>query len=127
MVLQGINQLTTEVQKLVQLLGHKSDENTKLSQENATLRQTIAELTKQITELSWKSFRPTAELKNLLIGSSIIRDISDTRLVNTSVTSISGGVINDIKKKVSDIKDKLSHIYLVVGGNDCDNDDNPDH
>ena len=69
--------------------------------------------------------QPRDNGKTAVIGSSIIKDISDAKLVNTSVTSISGGVIDRIKKTVSDIKDRHAHIYLVVGGNDCDNDDNP--
>ena len=39
---------------------------------------------------------------------------------------MSGGVISDIKDRVTNIKDKYSSISLVVGGNDCDSNTAPD-
>jgi regulator of replication initiation timing len=75
MILQSVGKLIFEVQKLVQVMDKKTDENTQLSMENASLKETVAKMTKQITELSWKSFRPTPEPKDLLIADSTISDI----------------------------------------------------
>jgi hypothetical protein len=52
MTLQSVAKLTFEVQKLVQVMDKKTDENTQLSMENASLNETVAKMTKQITELS---------------------------------------------------------------------------
>ena len=46
--------------------------------------------------------------------------------MNTTVTTVSGGVISDIKDRVTNIKDKYSSISIVVGGNDCDSNTAPD-
>ena len=46
--------------------------------------------------------------------------------MNTTVTSVPGGVISDIMDRVTNFKDKYSIISLVVGGNDCDSNTAPD-
>ena len=98
----------------------------KMIEENSQLRQKVADLNIKVNQLSWSQFnQPTKDNgKVAVIGSSIIKDINDTKLVNSSVASISGGCIEDVRERVSNIRDTLSHIYLVVGGNDCDNNDN---
>ena len=99
----------------------QDQELSQLNQENRQLRQTVAELTTKVTELTWKQLHtPTDNGKCALIGTSIIRDISDTKLVNTSVTVLRGGVIDDVRSHVDNISEKHSRIVLVSGGNDCD-------
>ena len=62
----------------------------------------------------------------LLLGSSLIRDIVSTKLVNTDVTCIRGGKIKDFLAKVEACDNKYDRTVLVLGGNDCDRDTEPD-
>ena len=99
----------------------QDQELSQLNQENRQLRQTVAELTTKVNELTWKQLNtPTDNGKCALIGTSIIRDISDTKLDNTSVTVLLGGVIDDVRSHVDNISEKHSQIVLISGGNDCD-------
>ena len=56
----------------------------------------------------------------LIIGSSIIRDIDQGKLQDTDVICIPGGTIDTVKQRISSLDHKYEHITLVVGGNDCD-------
>ncbi|CAH1794957.1 unnamed protein product, partial [Owenia fusiformis] len=62
---------------------------------------------------------PNDNVKSLLIGSSIVRDIDEAKLNNTEVICIRGGKISDIHKKLLTMKREFDHIYLQVGSNDC--------
>ena len=69
----------------------------------------------------WKSFRSEEKERTLLVGSSLVRDMEQSHLVNTDVVCIPGGKISDVLKTVSQAEtDKYARIALVVGGNDCD-------
>jgi hypothetical protein len=63
--------------------------------------------------------QPEPPSRSLLIGSSIIRDIDQTKLVDTAVISVSGATVCDIKNRCLSIKDKFKDVTLVVGSNDC--------
>ena len=69
----------------------------------------------------WKGFRSEEKERTLLVGSSLVRDMEQSHLVNTDVVCIPGGKISDVLKTVSQAEtDKYARIALVVGGNDCD-------
>ena len=60
--------------------------------------------------------------KTAVFGSSIIRDIDEGKLLNTTCICIPGGKIADIKEAVKKFPTttKLSRAVLVVDGNDCE-------
>ena len=60
----------------------------------------------------------------ILIGSSIIRDIAEEKLVATKCICKRGGVVKDLQEVLDDLPTDtpLSRIILVGGGNDCDTD-----
>ena len=111
-----------QTQKLSESLQEKIREHTQAMNEITNLRCKVSELNTKLSAQSWSSFRGHSSPRTVLLGSSIVRDISESRLLNTDVTSISGGHINDISnaldKKPSD--EKYDRAILVVGGNDCD-------
>ena len=111
-----------QTQKLSESLQEKIREHTQAMNEITNLQCKVSELNTKLSAQSWSSFRGYSSPRTVLLGSSIVRDISESRLLNTDVTSISGGHINDISnaldKKPSD--EKYDRAILVVGGNDCD-------
>lgn len=71
--------------------------------------------------VSWESFRKPAN--SVLIGSSLIRDIDENKLVNTSVICKPGGKIQNIHDVITNDlpnNEQYHSMTLVVGGNDCD-------
>ena len=92
--------------------------------QNAELHGRINALYQDASATHWANFPKTSH--TALIGSSIIRDIDATKLVNTQCISISGGKITDIRKKILEFPttNKLARAILVVDGNDCDDQSN---
>ena len=118
-VLQCVSKLTSEVQRLGLKLDRLSDDNSKLTTDNSSLRNIVADLTQKVSELSWKLFKPTNQAQDLLIGSSIIRDVYPNKLKDTEVVCKPGGTIDSVKAEVCKQKAGFENITLVVGGNDC--------
>jgi hypothetical protein len=95
-------------------LKSKNDECERLRQENTELRKKTDELTKRLDEAS-------IHTKSVLLGSSIIREVDEEKLINTDVVCKRGGTIEDIREEVNKLPDECySHLSLVIGGNDCD-------
>ncbi|CAH1783380.1 unnamed protein product, partial [Owenia fusiformis] len=65
-------------------------------------------------------------LNNLIIGSSIVRDIDPSKLVNTDVIPIGGADIDTVHKKLTSLEIKYNTVYLQVGSNDCTKPSKPD-
>ena len=92
----------------------------KLTEENATLRERIAAMHTEKSETQWQNFpKPHG---TLLLGTGIIRDIDEKKLVGTKCECIRGGVIKDIQGAVDALPQntKFARAILVAGGNDCD-------
>ena len=114
------SQKDANTQLVVSSLNTRTQELTASAKEVADLRVKVTELTNQLTAHSWREFR--SQNKSVLVGSSMIKDISSSRLHNTDVVCVPGGKINDIKDKVMKLSSDVTHdkAVLVVGGNDCD-------
>ena len=130
-----IIELQSSVALLIQTVHTLRDElkslEQKHSQELVSLKESISEenktLMSKVSELS-DIPKQTVESKShgtLLLGSSIIRDVDETKLVATKCISISSGCIKDIHSALDKLpdSDKLGNITIVVGGNDCDQPD----
>ena len=66
-------------------------ERAALHQQNELLRRDVATLNEQVKTLTWKTFRPTGQLSSLLIGSSLIKQVSSDNLKDTDVVCLPGG------------------------------------
>ena len=95
------------------------EDNGKLLQKNKDLRQTVADLRTSVNKLTWKSFRNEGQRSHALIGSSIIRDVTQEKLHDTEVICKRGGNISDVKTVMENLNPGYESITLVVGGNDC--------
>ena len=101
-----------ETQQLIRVI-HKEMEV--LADRENTTAMNVAELTEKVSGGDIGGERPDA-----LIGSSLIRDVDERKLVNTAVTCKPGGKIADVTRQVATLTDKsLNGITLVIGGNDC--------
>ena len=57
-----------------------------------------------------------------IVGSSILREVRDTDVINGRVKSISGGKIDDVKANIQSIKYQPRNIITQIGGNDLNED-----
>ena len=119
-----LSETTIKLQKqhetTASLLKEKEDAYQKLLADNQQLRLRVAEVSSAASEETWRQFpRPHG---TALLGSSVIRDIDQTKLVATKCVCIRGGHIKDIQGAVDRLPNdrKLCRIVLAVGGNDCD-------
>ena len=95
-------------------------ERAALHQQNELLRRDVATLNEQVKTLTWKTFRPTGQLSSLLIGSSLIKQVSRDNLKDTDVVCLPGGRIKDVRDHLEALPSGYESITLLVGGNDCD-------
>ncbi|CAH1785547.1 unnamed protein product [Owenia fusiformis] len=107
-----LKQLNDTNSELVKQLARKTADNEELHKELNDLRKTVNKL-KEVKHA------PQPNPKSLIIGSSIIRDIDETKLIDTEVDCIRGGKIATIHNKLLKKKEKYDHIYLQVASNDC--------
>ena len=136
-----VNSLVTELTTLTRVMTTLLNENTKSTAEmnamtkecaelkatNTELRKSTADLQQQLMDRIWTNFRThTDNGKTLLVGTSIVKDIDDEKLVRTTVKSMSGGVISGIREAINDVTDPYDRIIIMAGGNDCDNDEETD-
>ena len=117
-------QLSCQTKHIQELRNQVSENATELANakgEIVSLRGVVADLSTKLTVQTWKGFQRQHENKStLLIGSSVIRDVSASHLKDTEVTCIPGGTIKDVADKVRAIpSSKYDSIVVVVGGNDC--------
>ena len=103
-------------------MAQADEQHQKLATENAELRQPISDLSRQASGDHWRQLKKPHG--TALIGSSIIRDIAEEKLVATQCICKRGGVIKDLQEVLDDLPTDtpLSRIILVGGGNDCDTD-----
>ena len=86
-----------------------------LADRENTTAMNVAELTGKVSGGDFGG-----ERRDVLIGSSLIRDVDERKLFNTAVTCKPGGKIADVTRQVATLTDKsLNGITLVTGGNDC--------
>ena len=110
-----------QINKLIVALSEKTQELAAAKEENASLRCTVSELNNKLSEQSWKNFWAKSTDKTLVVGSSIVRDMTESSLDNTDIVCIRGGGIKDVAKCVSEKSAGIyNNLVLVVGGNDCD-------
>jgi lysophospholipase L1-like esterase/uncharacterized coiled-coil protein SlyX len=110
------------INELTNIVAEQNKEISSVSQELVNLRKAMAETNNKISANTWSNFRnDTSERPTLVVGSSIIRDMSPSQLDNTRVVSISGGRIADVAAEIDNTPSKkYDGIVLIVGGNDCD-------
>ena len=127
--LEGVTTKVSALEKsegrLTASLKTKSDECEKMMAENRELRTKLMEQTQRLNVQAWTAFQKKTEPKTLLLGSSLIRDIDSTKLVNTDVTCVRGGKIKDFVAKVEACDNNYDRTVLVLGGNDCHPDTEP--
>ena len=105
-LVSNIEDLKQQQQRTARLFCEKEENCEKLITENAPLHQRVADVA----------------ASSRVLGSSIIRDVDQNKLVATKCICIPGGHINNIQAKVPQFPAGNRHCraVLVVGGNDCD-------
>ena len=127
------SEMPKRISTMNQTIGHLSDMVHTLVENNIALQRTIDHqkgtidsLEKHVKELvsvqmlqGSNSGVPTNK-RNLIIGSSLLRDFDSSKLIQSEVTCIRGGKIQDVHNKLkSNTTTQYNSISIVVGGNDC--------
>ena len=110
----ALSQRNSQVQKLTDVISMKTSEHTIAIEEITALRSKVSELHSKLNETTWSNIRSQHKDKGLLVGSSIIRDISEQNLDNTEMICLRGGRINDVKKAVTDKATDVSYDRVVL-------------
>ena len=124
-IVQGMTSSMTRLQEQHdRALAQADERHQKLAAENDELRQRISDLSRQASNDHWRQLNSKSPHGTVVIGSSIIRDISEDKLVATQCICKRGGVIKDLQDALDSLPiDKpFSRIILIGGGNDCDTD-----
>ena len=120
---ENVQTLTLLVQKLVNShsreLADLRSRCDKLENDNVTLSTKNSALEVEIASLKSSQKSKTEQDISLLIGSSIIRDIDATKLMNTKVVSLPGGHIKYVHNHIKNMGSTFKKVTVVVGGNDC--------
>ena len=93
--------------------------------DNTKLQNRVAELTAEISAKKWETFTAsggTPTQNTMLLGSSIIRDVSEDKLISTKVVCKHDGHtkhINEVVNTMSRCSESYDKTILVIGGNDC--------
>ena len=126
-MMSTIDVLCAKVSSLERQKQSNSNDIKSLIKENVQLRHKITEMSTKIEQCGFGKKLPDSRPnivngKTLVVGSSIIRDISASKLKDTDVITLPGGLIRDVTNTVKSYPTatKYSKIVLVVGGNDCD-------
>ena len=119
--LQEKNAVIREKDAIInELRGKLTDDETKTTLIN-DLRVRLAEAETKLSAQNWQGFR-AEDSGTKVISTSMLRNVDETKLVNTKVTCISGGLIKDLTAETQKLPatKSVGHLMLVGGGNDCD-------
>ena len=114
--LSALQETVTELKNNHRVL---SDKHNLLQNENAQLKVQLSDMqetflgklskqTPNIPSLPTSNENVYAQKKTLILGDSMLRDVSASSLCNASVKSISGGTIYDIFQEI----DQMAHVEL---------------
>ena len=122
-ICDACRKLPTSVDNILNTVAGLSELVTSLINTNGDMHQMLSSQSQKIAQMqsSIASLSNTSppKLKDLVLGSSVIRNLDNSKLIDTDVMSISGGRIKDIHQKLKDSDTSYGRITLVVGGNDC--------
>ena len=96
---------------------------TKLSESETTEIKMLQHIASLENKLVYTNSQTTSKNDFFLVGSSILRDVHKNDLLNGTVTSISGGVISDVKETIKKLDFNPKTIITQIGGNDLENKD----
>ena len=94
---QTIQALQKDQEKAAKDIAAKDKLYNELLAQNAELRGSINAVYQDASTTHWSGLPKPSN--TVVFGSSIIRDIDDTKLINTQCICVSGGKIDDIRKK----------------------------
>ena len=80
------------------------------------LRKDVVMLNEQAATLMWRTFRQPSQPSSLLIGSSLVRNVSRDKLVDTDVICLPGGNLADVKRKLEQQPSGFDTITVQAGG-----------
>lgn len=130
-----ITNLIQHVTDLANSLKEMKDAHQESKAESVALKYEIAELKSKMETMTASSTYSSVassikaqtppKKETLLIGDSIIRDVDESKLLNTKVKCLRGATVKDVHEEMLKEKREQPHkkVVVVVGTNDCAKDD----
>ena len=103
-----------------------------LRAEKSNLIKKLAEAESKLSAKLWEGFTrgPPASASSSaddirVISTSMLRNVDEDKLINTKITCISGGTLNNLSDETRKLSanQSIAKLTLVGGGNDCDKPD----
>ena len=116
---ETVNKLTSNQQRLDEQQNALRNENTDLKLQVSSMKETIAKLSTHQGANS--DSIPEGVSKTLIIGDSMLREISESSVSNAKIKCISGATVKDISQEINKMSDELStfkNIIVHSGTND---------
>ena len=79
------------------------------------LRKEVVMFNEQAATLTWRTFRQPSQPSSLLIDSSLVRNVSRDKLVDTDVICLPGGKLADVKRKLEQQPSGFDTITVQAG------------
>ena len=94
----------------------RRDERIRTEERAMALHKEVVTLKEQIATLTWRTFRQPGQPSSLLIGSSLVRNVSQDKLVDTGGICLPGGKLADVKRKLEQQPSGFDTITVLAGG-----------
>ena len=94
----------------------RRDERAKTKERAVALCKEVVTLTEQLVPLTWRTLVQPSQPSSLLIGSRLVRNVSQGKLADTDVICLPGGKLADVKRKVEQQPSRFDMITVLAGG-----------
>ena len=122
-IVESLSTLTAAMNNVATINNNLHKQCEKKDAECTGLRNENINLKAQIADLTTKHY---AQKPDLLIGDSLLREIHQTKLIRTDVTSIPGAKIKDVASNLAQTENRYNRIFICAGTNNCNNNINID-
>ena len=117
-VVDKMEEINRSHEESIRLFENVKQECEALRNENRSLKKNLNELSEKLDAAA------NIDVPSLLIGDSLIKEVDETKLIDTQVKSIPGAKASDILKKFDEIdEDRFREVFICTGTNDCSDND----
>ena len=117
-----INDIKSIVLQLKDSLDACNKRNDELCKQNDNLQQQVTALTEQVQKLVKQGDSGDVNGPTLFLGDSLIRDVDQSKLINTKVKSLHGAKVAEVLQHLQKDKSSYERVVICAATNDCSSD-----
>ena len=87
--------------------------------ENREMKTSITQLSLQLDKYAKASDNLRPNGKSLLLGDSVIKDIDQSKLINTQIECVPSATVAELTDCMNDLDGQYDKITICIGSNDC--------